>query len=134
MFGKQLLSIYISDAMSIEIGFKRLAIICLTYLIYGALDVLAFSIRGIGYSIVPTIVTLLGACGLRIVWIYAVFPHAAFHSLEGLIVSYPLSWIVTVSVHLTLFVTLYRRQRKKRESLVVASPLENQAAEEAVSA
>lgn len=131
VFGKQLLSIYVKNNAAIEIGYRRLAIICLTYLIYGALDVLAFSIRGIGYSIVPTIVTVLGACGLRIVWIYAVFPLAAFHSLEGLIVSYPISWIVTVSVHLTLFVTLYRRQRKKRENLVAPpseSPAEKQTA------
>lgn len=117
VFGKQLLSIYISDEQAIEIGYKRLAIICLTYLIYGALDVFAFSIRGIGYSLVPTIVTMLGVCGLRMVWIYTAFPKAAFHSLEGLIISYPLSWIATVAVLLTMFLVLFFKKRAKSENL-----------------
>lgn len=114
VFGNALLSIYISDAQSIAIGYKRLAMICVTYLIYGALDVFAFAVRGIGYSLVPTIVSVLGVCGLRLVWVYTAFPLDAFHSLEGLIISYPLSWVVTAAVHFTTFAVLYRRKRHCR--------------------
>ncbi|MCM1290173.1 MAG: MATE family efflux transporter [Corallococcus sp.] len=117
LLGKQLLSIYISDKQAIAIGYRRLAIICLTYLIYGALDVLAFAVRGIGYSVVPMIVSVLGVCGLRIVWIYAAFPLNIFHSLEGLMISYPLSWIATVAVHLLTFVVLYGKQSKQADFL-----------------
>lgn len=131
VFGKQLLSVYISDEQSIDIGYKRLAMICLTYLIYGALDVFAFSVRGIGYSLVPTIVSVLGICGLRLVWVYTAFTQAAFHSLEGLIISYPLSWVVTAAVHLTMFAVLYAKKRAKCENAPKLQQIDLQTAESA---
>lgn len=110
LLGKQLLSLYLEDAAAIEIGYGRLRIICLTYFLCGLMDVFAYAVRGIGYSIVPTVVSLCGACGFRILWIYTLFQTEAFHSLPGLTVSYPISWLLTGAVHFLLFVILYSRK------------------------
>ena len=80
------------------------------------MDVTCGSIRGLGPSITPTIVSLTGACGLRIVWIYTIF--AMNRSLFTLYLSYPVSWFVTFSAHLVCFCVFYRRW--KREALPTA--------------
>jgi len=71
------------------------------------MEVIVGQLRGLGYSLFPMIVTLVGVCGLRILWIYTIF--AAFPVLETLIWSYPLSWFLTVVCH---FATYYVVQKK----------------------
>jgi Na+-driven multidrug efflux pump len=73
------------------------------------MDVGAYSLRGIGYSTSPDIISLIGACLLRIVWIYTLWQEEYLHNLSGLVISYPISWILTLSVHFTLFGILYHR-------------------------
>ena len=72
-FGKYLLSAYNNEAEVISYGLIRLSIISTMYFLCGLMDVMVGAMRGIGYSILPMIVSLVGACGLRIVWIYTVF-------------------------------------------------------------
>ncbi|MCH5161006.1 MAG: MATE family efflux transporter [Clostridiales bacterium] len=98
--GKPLLGMYTSDAQAIKEGYGRLIVVCLPYLLCGLMETVASSIRGMGKSLLPAIVTCVGVCGIRIVWIYAAFPAARFHSLQGLLISYPLSWTVTIIIHL----------------------------------
>ena len=78
------------------------------------MDVLCGSLRGLGYGILPMIVSLLGACGFRVLWIYTVF--AAHHDLTILYVSYPISWALTASVHLLSFIIIRYFMEKKRRS------------------
>ena len=113
IFAKQLLSIYLNNPEAIAAGYSRMLIICLTYSLCGLMDVMAYAIRGVGYSLLPTVVSLLGACGLRILWIYTIFKIDAMHSLQGLVISYPISWAITFAVHLTVFIIVYKK--KKRE-------------------
>ena len=115
-FGSTLLSIYNPDPEVISHGLHRLNLICSTYFLCGMMDVTCGSIRGLGPSITPTIVSLTGACGLRIVWIYTIF--AMNRSLFTLYLSYPVSWFVTFSAHLVCFCVFYRRW--KREALPTA--------------
>ena len=115
-FGSTLLSIYNPDPEVISHGLRRLNLICSTYFLCGLMDVTCGSIRGLGPSITPTIVSLTGACGLRIVWIYTIF--AMNRSLFTLYLSYPVSWFVTFSAHLVCFCVFYRRW--KREALPTA--------------
>ena len=115
-FGSTLLSIYNPDPEVISHGLRRLNLICSTYFLCGMMDVTCGSIRGLGPSITPTIVSLTGACGLRIVWIYTIF--AMNRSLFTLYLSYPVSWFVTFSAHLVCFCVFYRRW--KREALPTA--------------
>lgn len=114
IFGPNLLAIFAGDNdkdVVIHYGLIRAQIIMLTYFSCGIMEVAVGAIRGLGYSIMPMIVSLLGACGLRIVWIFTVF--RLHRSLECLYLSYPISWVVTFSVHLVCFIIVFNRQKKK---------------------
>ena len=99
--GPWLLQIYSEDADVISYGLLRMSIICTTYFLCGVMDTMVGSIRGLGYSILPTLVSLTGACGLRVIWIFTIF--AAQRSLAILYLSYPISWAVTATAHMICF-------------------------------
>lgn len=132
ILGKLLLSIYISDPEKIAVGYSRLMVICLTYFLCGLMDVMAYAIRGVGYSILPTIVSLLGACGFRILWIYTIFRISAMHSLQGLAISYPISWTLTFVVHLIVFIIVYRKKKRQYEQLTVQEEIIPETPEEII--
>ena len=103
VFGKELLGIYSNSQSVIQIGLSRLKIICATYAVCGLMDCMANTIRGIGYSTVPMLITLIGACGTRILWLATIFQMQKFHTLSCIYLSYPLSWFITyVSLILAL--------------------------------
>jgi len=111
LFGRQLLSIYTSEAAVIDYGMERLKLVCLLYFICGVMDTLVGSMRGMGYSIVPMIVSLTGACALRVVWILTIF--AMSPSLFSLFLSYPVSWTVTALAHFVCFLMAYGKLKRK---------------------
>ena len=113
-----LLSLYTSDPTVIEYGKLRMAIICLFIPVCGSMDDMVGVLRGMGYSIMPMLVTLIGACGLRVVWIMTVFQR--YHSLRLLYASYPISWTITVTVHLICFWAALRKPRWKEARAGVA--------------
>ena len=67
------------------------------------MDVLVGALRGIGYSIIPMVVSLVGACGLRLLWIATVFQIPEYHNLTIVYLSYPITWTITLSVHAITF-------------------------------
>ena len=85
--GDLLLGIYSSDAQVLRYGMLRLEIICGTYFLCGIMDCMVGSLRGLGYSVIPMFVSLTGACGFRVLWVFTVF--AAYRSLDVLYLSYP---------------------------------------------
>lgn len=107
-FGSELLGIYSTDPAVIAFGLRRMAIIFPTYFLCGVMDVMVGSLRGMGFSIMPMTVSLLGACVFRIIWIMTVF--AINHTPEFLYVSYPISWFITAAVHLICIFTIARRK------------------------
>lgn len=110
-FGHQLLGIYSSDPEVIQYGINRMQVICGTYLLCGIMDVLVGSMRGMGYSFVPMIVSLVGACGLRILWIFTVFQW--HRSLFVLYLSYPITWILTALAHTVCwYKIIHKRERQ----------------------
>ena len=110
-FGHQLLEIYSSDPEVIQYGINRMQVICGTYLLCGIMDVLVGSMRGMGYSFVPMIVSLAGACGLRILWIFTVFQW--HRSLFVLYLSYPITWILTALAHTVCwYKIIHKRERQ----------------------
>lgn len=113
LLGPQLLRLYTNDPEVVALGMMRLAIYGTTYFMCGWMDVLVGSLRGIGQSIVPLIVSILGACVLRIVWIYTIF--AANRTLQTLYISYPVSWLVTAVAHLLCYLYFKKRLMKKVE-------------------
>ena len=104
---RPLLGIYSPDAEVIAAGVPRLRMFGLTYYLCGLMDVFCGVLRGMGATIVPMVVSILGACAFRILWIYAILPLAP--SLMLLYLSYPASWILTGGVHLICYFRLLRR-------------------------
>ncbi len=115
-FGPTLLSIYITDSPeAISYGLIRMAYICLPYFICGLMDVTTGALRGIGASFVPMLISILGVCGMRIVWIYTIFQVPEFHTPQCLFFSYTVSWVITFLAQLAAFFVVYRRLAKAAE-------------------
>lgn len=106
--GSFLLGIYSSDTEVIQYGLLRMSIICTTYFLCGIMDTMVGALRGVGYSFMPMVVSMLGACGLRIIWIFTAFQMS--RSLQTLYISYPITWTVTAGVHILCYIIVRRRQ------------------------
>lgn len=114
VFGRTLLGIYSSSPAVIEAGMYRLRIICTTYFLCGLMDVMVGGLRGIGYSVMPMIVSLIGACGLRLLWLATIFQIPQFHNTTVIYLSYPVSWAITVSAHVICYVWARKKMEKER--------------------
>ena len=101
------------DFYGLEYAKKRLTIIAATYYLCGIMDLFAYSLRGLGYSAIPAIVSLIGTCFFRIFWIYTIFVQEQFNNIEWLALSYPISWLITASVLLVLLIIFYRVVKNK---------------------
>ena len=125
--GKPLLSLYLDDPSAIdpltgitvlEYGIKRLSWMLPLYCLCGLMDVMVGTLRGVGYSIMPMIVSLTGACLFRVVWIMTVF--AANPTLDILYMSYPISWGLTFATHLLCYLLIARKKLGKLEARIAA--------------
>jgi len=115
LFAGPLLSVYNTDPEVIRQGMIRMHIICATYFLCGVMEVLTGQLRGLGYSVLPMIMSLSGVCGFRILWIFTVF--AQYRTLDMLIVSYPLSWLATALFHAATYFFVQRRFPRRDEAL-----------------
>ena len=110
VFGRQLLGIYITDSeLAIEYGLLRMAFICLPYFLCGLVEVTTGALRGLGSSIAPMVISVLGICGMRLIWIYTIFGIERFHTPQCLFLSYAISWVITFALQLAAFLVLYNR-------------------------
>lgn len=119
IFRGALAGIYSSDPQVMEITITRILIVCSCYAFCSVMDVIPGVIRGMGYSIAPTLIALTGACLFRILWVATVFQH--FRTLTGLLIAYPLSWVLTISGHLIFFTFADKklvRSYEKQEKLI----------------
>lgn len=127
VFGPQLLGIYIArsdpayDAI-IQNGVIRNYYVIAPYILCGLMDTTCGMVRGLGRAWLPMLVSLTGACLLRIVWIWTFFRWT--HTLEMLYISYPISWIVTAAVHVVCYFVIWKKLRAKLEQ---AAPQTEQA-------
>ncbi len=111
LFSKPLLAFYsVTEGAALSAGLTRMSIICTTYWLCGMMEVACGCIRGMGDSVVPMIVSLLGSCALRVVWIYTVCPMDPTN-IRILYLSYPVSWLLTSSVH---YFIAFRKSNKYR--------------------
>lgn len=99
ILGRPLLGIYTDNALVVEAGMARLSIICTMYCLCGMMDVAASTIRGLGHSLLPMLVTIIGVCGLRLLYIATIFQIPSLHNCEVLFISYPISWGLTFLAH-----------------------------------
>lgn len=112
-FGHSLLGMYTSSAVVMEAGMKRLRVIARTYALCGMMDVIVGSLRGLGYSVMPMLVSLIGACGLRLLWIFTFFQQTPFHTTTSLYLTYPASWIITFLTHVVCFMIVRRKLARR---------------------
>lgn len=111
IFGNQIVSLFSDDAEVIKIGAERLDMIMPFYFFCSLMDVAACQIRGMGKSFEPMIVSLIGACGIRLFWVFVVLPLN--HTLMFLYWAYPLSWALTFFAQFILYFILKHRMKKK---------------------
>ena len=115
IFDRPLLSIYITDdKRALKYGVIRIAYICMPYFLCGLMDVVTGLIRGIGSSLLPMIITVVGVCGMRIVWIYTIFRIPKYHSLQSHYLSYTISWTITFAAELIVFIILMKKRQKQK--------------------
>ena len=117
LFGPWLLSLFTDTPAALSQGHVRLAIVCLPYFIYGMTDVLTGTLRGLGSSISPMLVTILGMCGLRFVWCTAIFP--LHRTGPMLMICYPITWVIATAA-LSICFLLVRRRVYRREGVLQA--------------
>ncbi|MBQ8201346.1 MAG: MATE family efflux transporter [Clostridia bacterium] len=120
LFGSPLLHLYVGEAENtaevIRYGLLRMGYILPLYFLCGLMDVAVGTLRGVGYSIMPMIVSLTGACLFRVIWIYTVF--AAWPTLDVLYISYPISWGLTFGVHLLCYLFIARKKLNALEARI----------------
>lgn len=136
IFARPLLGLYVqNNPQAVQFALQRIYITVGTYVLCGFMDAFAFALRAIGYSVLPTVISTCGACGLRLLWIFFVFPLEYFHNITWLAISYPLSWFLTALVHFICFAVLYsklkftdqdERNATNLQSLKTANGLGNQ--------
>ena len=111
--GPVLLTLYTNSADVVAAGMVRLGYICLPYFIIGIMEVMVGSLRGMGYAVFPMIVSLVGSCLLRIVWLQTVFQIDRFHHIETVYAVYPISWIITAMAHIITYIVVKRKLIKQ---------------------
>ena len=117
-FGDKLLTIYNTDPDVIYWGMVRMGIILPTYFVCGLMDVAACQMRGMGYSVLPMVVSLTGACAFRLIWIFTVY--AMHPTMQTLYISYPISWALTFLAHLGCYLTVGRKKLANMENAAAA--------------
>ena len=118
LFREPLLAIYRPDAPeAVAYGSLRMSIIVLTYFLCGIMEVFTGSLRGMGASLTPMLISLVGACVTRVIWIYTVF--AAVPTLQVLYSCYPVSWLFTILMQIVAFFVI-RHNLQKRLSTPLA--------------
>lgn len=111
--GKPLLHIYAQSQSVIDAGEIRFYYVAAPYFLCGIMDSLVGGLRGIGYSFAPMVVSLMGACVFRLVWIWGLFAVNPSAPITAVYISYPISWALTAGVHAICFVVLLKKVKKK---------------------
>ena len=118
-FGRPLLSIYLPDSKeAIKHGMVRMTYIMIPYFLCGLMDVTTGLIRGLGRSVLPMLITVIGVVGIRLGWIYIVFRMPEYHTVKSLYFSYTISWLVTFAVELAVFIFIMRKLKKQQKITV----------------
>jgi len=106
--GKLFLRIFTADADVIDAGYQKLKIMGFSFCISAFMDCCIAACRGLGKTLVPTVIVVMGSCVFRVIWVYTVFAH--FQTMTGLYALYPVSWAITaLAENVYFFAVAYRR-------------------------
>ena len=106
IFGRNFLSLFTKDAEVVEAGLTRLKVMGCSYAFSALMDCTIAASRGLGRSMVPTVIVILGSCVFRVIWVFTVFAH--FHTILSLYLLYIFSWTITGIAELVYFIHCYR--------------------------
>ncbi len=110
LLGENFLALFTTDAAVIEAGMHRLWIMGFSYAVSAFMDCNIAASRGLGKSLVPTVIVILGSCVFRVAWVYTVFAY--FGTLQSLYLLYIFSWSITAIAEIAYFIPCYRRQMR----------------------
>ena len=106
-FYRVFLGIFTSSDAVIEAGRYRLQVMGVSYMVSVFMDCTIAACRGLGETVVPTILVVLGSCVFRVIWVYTIFAH--FHTIPSLYLLYPFSWGLTAIAEIIYFVRIYKK-------------------------
>ena len=112
LLGPEILRIYTEEEKVIRCGMEILSITTVPYFLCGIMDLFPGALRGMGYSAVPMILSIIGTVGMRVVWIFGIFPH--HRSLYVLFISYPGSWLFTIVMQVICFYFVRKKIHQRR--------------------
>ena len=105
--GPAFLALFTTEAAVIDAGMKRVAVMAFAYCVSAFMDCTIAASRGLGKTVVPTVIVVLGSCVFRVIWVYTIFAH--FHTIPALYLLYPCSWILTALAEIAYFAKCYKR-------------------------
>lgn len=89
---------------------KRVGVMGFAYCISAFMDCTIAASRGLGKTVVPTVIVILGSCVFRVIWVYTIFAH--FHTIPSLYLLYPCSWTLTAIAEIVYFIHAYKDSMK----------------------
>ena len=107
LFGRQFLTLFTTDEAVRQAGMARLRVMGFSYMVSALMDNTIAASRGIGKSLVPTIIVIMGSCVFRVVWVYTVFAY--FHTIDSLYLLYVFSWTITAAAEIAYFAASYKK-------------------------
>lgn len=110
IFHNFFLSFFTTDPQVMEMAFIRMRVLLFVYLLCGIMDTFTAALRGMGRSIFPMLISVIGVCGIRLAWVFAVFPH--FRTFGMLLLVYPLSWGLAVAALVVTYLLIRRKLNK----------------------
>lgn len=115
LLSENLLNIYLPDAPeAVAYGVQRIKCLFLSYCLLGMMDVSTGGLRGMGVSLIPMIISVLGVCGIRIGWVYTIFQLPEYHTPASLYFSYTLSWGITFIIQTIAYFIIYNKKKRSR--------------------
>ena len=121
LFGRQFLSLFTTEAAVVDAGMKRVQVMALAYCISAFMDCTIAASRGLGKTVGPTVIVIMGSCVFRVIWVYTIF--ARIHTIPALYLLYPCSWAITAAAEIVYFVSAYRRSVQIFEQNKIAEEL-----------
>ena len=113
LWGEPLLRIYTDTPDVIAVGISEFAIMVNFYFLCGCMNILGNSVRGLGHSLSSMIISMVGVCGFRVVWIATVFQIPQYHTYSSLMFSYPVSWSATALIFLGFWCYALRKVKRQ---------------------
>ncbi len=114
IFATPLLSLYITDSsQAINVGIVKLTYVCLPYFLCGIMEVVAGALKGMGATMHTMLISVIGACAFRIIWIFTIFSTDKYHTLNILFFSYPISWTITAIANIIAYYLILKRVTKR---------------------